>query len=64
MGIGKDLLACIKKNYPAFSLNVYQKNRRAVDFYLREGLSVVAKGIDEDTAESDYTMEWNQMEIK
>lgn len=60
MGIGKGLLECIKKNYPAFSLNVYQKNQRAVAFYLREGLSVTSKGIDEDTAETDYTMVWNR----
>lgn len=58
MGIGKDLLECVKKNHSAFSLNVYQKNRRAVDFYLREGLSVVSKGFDEDTAETEYTMIW------
>ena len=59
IGIGKALLECVKKNYPAFSLNVYQKNKRAADFYLREGLSVVSKGIDEDTAEADYTMAWS-----
>lgn len=64
MGIGKGLLECVKKNYPAFSLNVYQKNGRAADFYLREGLSIVSKGIDEDTAEPDYTMAWNQKEVK
>lgn len=64
MGIGKGLLECVKKNYPAFSLNVYQKNQRAVDFYLREGLSVASKGIDEDTGETDYTMTWNQKEIR
>lgn len=60
MGIGKSLLDCVKKNNPAFSLNVYQKNQRAVAFYLREGLSIVSKGIDKDTAETDYTMVWNQ----
>lgn len=64
IGIGKGLLECVKKNYPAFSLNVYQKNQRAVDFYLREGLSIVSKGIDEDTAEMDYTMAWNQKEVR
>lgn len=58
MGIGKELLECAKKKYPAFSLNVYQKNQRAVDFYLREGLSIVSKEIDEDTEEPEYTMEW------
>lgn len=64
MGIGKNLLECVKKNYPTFSLNVYQKNRRAVSFYLREGLSIVSKGIDEDTAETDYTMAWKQKEVR
>lgn len=60
MGIGKDLLGYIKKIRPGFSLHVYQKNQRAVDFYLREGLSIVSRGIDEHTAEADYTMVWNQ----
>ncbi len=60
MGIGKELLECVKQNYPVFSLNVYQKNRRAVDFSLREGLSIISKGIDEDTSEADYTMVWNK----
>lgn len=62
-GIGKALMDCIKKDYFSFSLNVYQKNQRAVDFYLREGLSVVSKGIDEDTSEADYTMVWNRKEV-
>lgn len=64
MGIGKSLLECVKKNYPAFSLNVYQKNCRAVNFYLREGLSIVSKEIDEDTGETDYTMAWNQKVVR
>ena len=64
MGIGKGLLERVKENYSAFSLNVYQKNRRAVDFYLREGLSIVSKGIDEDTAETDYIMVWSQKKVK
>ena len=64
MGIGKSLLECVKKNYPEFSLNVYQKNRRAVNFYLREGLSIVSKEIDEDTGETDYTMAWNQKGVR
>ena len=57
-GIGKELLDYIKKNYPMFTLNVYKKNTRAVEFYLRESLTVSATGIDEDTSEADFTMEW------
>lgn len=60
MGIGKSLLEHIKKIHPTFSLNVYKKNQRAVDFYLREGLCVVSEGMDKDTAEEDYTMAWKQ----
>lgn len=60
MGIGKGLLEYVKKIYPAFSLNVYQKNQRAVDFYLREKLTIVSTGADEDTAEADYTMVWKK----
>lgn len=60
MGIGKSLLEYIKKIHPMFSLRVYQKNERAVDFYLREGLLVVSEGVDEDTAETEYTMQWNK----
>lgn len=60
MGIGKGLLECVKKIYPAFSLNVYQKNQRAVDFYLREKLTIVSTGADEDTAEADYTVVWKK----
>lgn len=60
MGIGKSLLEYIKEIYPMFSLKVYQKNRRAVDFYQREGLLIISKGVDEDTAETEYTMAWNK----
>lgn len=59
MGIGQRLIQYIKNKYPSFSLHVYQKNRRAVDFYLREGLKIVSQGVEEDTNEADYVMEWN-----
>lgn len=61
MGIGKALLDYVKKIYPVFTLDVYQKNQRAVDFYIREGLSVVSEGTDENTAEAEYTMRWNRL---
>lgn len=57
-GVGKQLLDHVKKTHPAFSLNVYQRNERAVAFYLREGLSVVEESVDPDTGETDCTMAW------
>lgn len=60
MGVGKKLLEYIKRICPVFSLNVYVQNKRAVDFYLREGLLITSKGVDEETAEAEYTMVWNK----
>lgn len=58
LGIGKQLLEYAKQMHPALSLNVYEKNQRAVAFYLREGFSIQSKGIDEATGETEYTMTW------
>ena len=57
-GIGKKLLDHIKERHPAFSLNVYQANRRAVAFYRREGLKIVSEETDPDTGSTEYTMRW------
>ena len=58
-GIGKKLLDFIKKRYPSFSLSVYKENRRALEFYLREGLTITAEGMDEATGHAEYTLTWN-----
>lgn len=54
--IGKRLLDHVKSVHPSITLNVYQKNQRAVSFYKREGFSVLQAGIDPETGEIDYTM--------
>lgn len=58
MGIGKKLLDHIKTIHPTFSLHVYQSNQRAVAFYQREGLSIAAEDVEEDTGLVEYTMKW------
>lgn len=57
-GIGRQLLDHIKNIRPAFSLSVYQKNTRAVSFYIREGFRIVSEGRDDETGEADFTMAW------
>lgn len=57
-GVGKQLLDYVKRRYCSLSLGVYQKNKRAVNFYLREGFSIVSKELDEATEEMEYTMVW------
>lgn len=60
MGIGKQLLTYAKDKKKTLSLNVYQKNKRALDFYRREGFFVSAEGMDEETQNIEYTMSWKK----
>lgn len=57
-GIGKLLLDFIKERRTKLSLNVYEKNIRAIHFYQREGFEIQDEGIDEATGEKDYVMIW------
>lgn len=59
-GIGKQLLDYVKAIKPKLSLNVYQKNTRAVQFYQREAFSILSENIDEDTNEIEYKMLWKK----
>lgn len=59
-GIGKQLLNHVKSIHPILVLNVYQKNKRAVAFYQREGFLILSKGVDENTGEADFTMCWKK----
>ena len=44
-GIGRRLLEHCRERYDRLTLRVYVRNRRAVDFYLREGFSIVSEEI-------------------
>ncbi|TQQ85274.1 GNAT family N-acetyltransferase [Peptacetobacter hominis] len=57
-GIGKELIDYIKNIKKQLNLNVYIKNSRAVDFYLREGFTKLEESIDDNTNECEYKMIW------
>lgn len=57
-GLGKELLDYAKSNNSKLFLNVYKKNKRAVDFYLREGFLVSSEKEDENTGEIELSMYW------
>ncbi len=59
-GMGKQLLERAKELYPELSLTVYQKNRKAVNFYHREQFQIKQKQIDENTSEIEYLMVWSR----
>lgn len=59
-GIGKQLLDHAKSRKTELRLGVYQKNMRAVRFYLRENFLIQAEEMDEDTNEKEYIMGWGK----
>lgn len=59
-GMGKLLLDYVKNKKHKLSLNVYQKNVRAMHFYQREGLEIQREDFDQATGEKEYVMIWSQ----
>ncbi len=59
-GIGRALLDYAKERKPKLALNVYKKNRRAVNFYQREHFCMKEEGRDESTGEREYRMVWER----
>ena len=58
MGIGGQLIHYVPKIRRTLILNVYRKNQSAMEFYLREGFSVLSEDIDEATGETDIVLSW------
>lgn len=58
-GIGKKLLDYTKERCMKLSLQVYQRNVRAVQFYLREDFTISKEQVDKETGEMEYVMEWS-----
>lgn len=59
-GVGKQLLDYVKKDRSTLRLNVYQKNKRAIQFYLREEFSIESESLDGNTGEKELKMVWNR----
>lgn len=59
-GIGKQLLNHVKKMKSNLSLSVYQKNVRAVSFYLREQFLIQSESMDNNTNEKEFIMNWSK----
>ena len=57
-GIGKALLDHVKGINKELFLHVYQKNERAVRFYIREGFFIEGEQINSDTDETELIMKW------
>lgn len=57
-GIGKALLDYVKERKEELVLHVYEKNERAIKFYLREGFVKTKAQIEKENQEWEYEMRW------
>lgn len=57
-GYGKELLNYVKSFKNELTLKVYFQNQSAINFYLREGFTIIDESMDENTQELELTMKW------
>ena len=58
MFLQAEILDFVKQKRKRLELNVYVKNKRAVQFYEREGFCIQREGKDAETGEKEYCMLW------
>lgn len=57
-GIGKALMEHVKQRFCQLSLEVYQKNHRAVNFYAAQGFRIEESAWQEETCHPTWIMNW------
>ena len=55
-GIGNKLIDYIKSKYENITLDVYNKNEKALNFYYKNNFKVLDSKFDEETKELKYTL--------
>ena len=50
----------MKKVKSTLRLSVYQKNEKAIKFYLREKFSIQSEKVDDNTGEKEFIMVWKR----
>lgn len=60
LGIGKKLLNRSKELYKNLTLDVFEKNTKAINFYNKNGFKVIEKKKNKDIYEIEYTMQWTK----
>ena len=57
-GIGSALLSVVKQHFSELSLEVYQKNSRAVNFYHAQGFRIQDSAWQDETRHPTWIMHW------
>ncbi|AXK50715.1 N-acetyltransferase [Spiroplasma alleghenense] len=64
IGVGSQLLDYVFKKYNNLKLKVYNKNQKAINFYLRHGFEIIEEYVDEETLEKEIEMQWKKKKSK
>lgn len=59
-GIGSKIIDFLKAEHDKLQLAVYDKNIRAMNFYVKSGFKILNTEIDEKTKEKEHLMEWRR----
>lgn len=57
-GIGRLLLNYAQNLRTELNLNVYQKNKKSIEFYKSKKFIIVSESVDKSTSEKEYVMQW------
>lgn len=57
-GIGKQLLQFAKEQGDSLVLSVYKENKRAMDFYRKQGFEAIQEQVDKHTGMPEVIMVW------
>lgn len=63
-GIGESLLEYVKNKYENIELAVYKDNKKAVEFYKKEGFKIIKEQENEDSSHLEYLMSYSKNRIK
>lgn len=59
-GIGKNLLDYAKDKKDKLYLNVFEKNNKAMNFYIKNQFIISEKNFDDENNEYEYKLIWNK----
>ena len=63
-GIGKSLLEYVKNRYENIELAVYKDNKKAVEFYKKQGFKIIKEQENEDSGHLEYLMSYSKNSSK
>lgn len=62
-GVGAELLSFLKTKYDNLHVSVYEKNTKAIQFFLNKDFEIQYKQVDVNTGEVEIYLQWRNNEL-